>query len=131
MNEEQTSESILPKSSKSEKKNKGKKETCNVNVTTKRRNFESSAGDYVVFSPAFDPASPSLDISDKNSICIKQKQSFKMTQSKLNVNKKFLKLSDLPFDTKVFSPLIIPFQTLRSFLHLVSQALLFCLVDLR
>lgn len=89
MSEEQTSESILLKSSKSEKINKGKKETCNVNVKTKRRNGESSAGDYVVFSPAFELASPSLDISDRNNICIKQKQSFKMTQSKLNVNKGF------------------------------------------
>lgn len=108
----------------------GKKETCNINVKTKRRNCESSAGDYVVFSPAFDPASPPLDISDKNSICVKLKQSSKMTKSKLNV-KKFLKLSDLPFGTKVFPPLVITFQTLRSLLHLVSQTLLFCLVDLR
>ena len=130
MNEEQTSESILLKSPKHEKKNKGKKETCNVNVKTKRRDCESTAGDYVVLSPAFDLASPPLDISDKNSICIKTKGSFKMTKSKLNV-KKFLKLSDLPFETKVFFPLIITFQTLRSFLHLLSQTLLFCLVALK
>lgn len=112
------------------RKIRGKKVTCNVNVKTKRRNCEYSSGDYVVFSPAFDPASPPLDISDENSICVKLKQSSKMTKSKLNV-KKFLKLSDLSFETKVFSPLIITFQTLRSFLHLVSQTLLFCLVDLR